>query len=351
MQNFKTSDLDASNSPQVNPSPVVEAELPTPVVAQVVRRKSRLTIRGIVGWCWRTFKSIVEALFGMLSLIVLLSVAATIPILQFLSLGYLLEAAARIARDGGRIRDGFVGIRQAARIGGAALGTWFLLQPLRFVIDLRREAVLFRDSQLTEGGWNVAFAATAFLIVGQIVWALFRGGRLRSFFWPAPWKLVRRIRQGMFGTGGMYQQARDGLSDFVTQMNLQHYFWLGLRGFVVAVTWLALPVSMFVLASRLPSNGIAVLLSLLLIVGQIVRVRIRGGRWPNFRRSAPVKLRHLIWWGIRGLWVTFTWVVLPFLVFVLVSNSPHEIASLWMSLLGGLLLSIVVLYLPYLQIN
>ena len=48
---------------------------------------------------------------------------AAIPIVQFLSLGYLLEAGGRIARTG-RFRDGFIGVRTAARVGSIVLGTW-----------------------------------------------------------------------------------------------------------------------------------------------------------------------------------------------------------------------------------
>ena len=59
--------------------------------------------------------SAIEWIFGTATLIVGLSVLATIPVVQLLSLGYLLEVSGRVARVG-RLRAGFVGVRRAARL-------------------------------------------------------------------------------------------------------------------------------------------------------------------------------------------------------------------------------------------
>src|SRR5205809_278239 len=48
-----------------------------------------------------------EWLFGLASLLACLAVLAAIPIVNFLSLGYLLEASGRVAKSG-RLRDGFI---------------------------------------------------------------------------------------------------------------------------------------------------------------------------------------------------------------------------------------------------
>ncbi|HZT80879.1 MAG TPA: hypothetical protein VFA26_11675, partial [Gemmataceae bacterium] len=50
-------------------------------------------------------------LIGTVSLIVGLAVLSATPVLQFLSLGYLLECSGRMARTG-RFRDGFIGQRR-----------------------------------------------------------------------------------------------------------------------------------------------------------------------------------------------------------------------------------------------
>jgi hypothetical protein len=62
---------------------------------------SRAVARGIasaVGW-----------LFGVASLVLGLSILAALPLAQFLTLGYLLEASGRVARTG-RFRDGLIGV-------------------------------------------------------------------------------------------------------------------------------------------------------------------------------------------------------------------------------------------------
>ena len=59
----------------------------------------------------------------------------------FLSLGYLLESSARVARTG-RLRDGLIGVRKAARIGGFAAGTWLSLVPAWLVGSMARSAEL-----------------------------------------------------------------------------------------------------------------------------------------------------------------------------------------------------------------
>ncbi len=62
----------------------------------------------------------------MLSLVLGLSMLAALPVVQFLTLGYFLESSARVAQSG-RIRDGFVGVRKAARVGGVTAGIWLSL--------------------------------------------------------------------------------------------------------------------------------------------------------------------------------------------------------------------------------
>src|SRR5262245_46449223 len=84
------------------------------------------------GPLWRraldTLSGAGEWIFGTLALIVGLSVLATIPVVQLLSLGYLLEASGRVARSG-QLGAGCVGVRTAARLGRIALGIFLLMLP------------------------------------------------------------------------------------------------------------------------------------------------------------------------------------------------------------------------------
>src|SRR5262249_23715279 len=106
-----------------------EAESPDLLVAPESPRWGR------VRRTFRAIASVAEWLFGVAALVVGLAVLATLPILQFLSLGYLLESAGRIARER-RLASGFVGVRKAARVAGLVLGAWLALLPLRAVSAL-----------------------------------------------------------------------------------------------------------------------------------------------------------------------------------------------------------------------
>jgi hypothetical protein len=206
-----------------------------------------------------------EWTFGLTSLLVGLALLATIPILQLLSLGYILEVSGRVARTG-RLRDGFVGVRKAARAGSAILGTWAVLWPLRLVSEMWYSAWLIDPTGRQARGWRVALVLLTIALAVHVAWALFRGGRLRHFLWPAPLALLRRISRG-----GMYSEARDRLWNFVVSLRLPYYFWLGARGFAGAVAWLFFPVILLIAAFHLPDgpaviSGVAGFLLLPIVV-------------------------------------------------------------------------------------
>jgi hypothetical protein len=190
----------------------------------------------------RAVGALLEWLFGAVALLVGLAALAALPLLQFLSLGYLLEAGGRVARTG-RLRDGFIGVRLAARLGGILLGSWLLLLPVRLVAGLAHSAHIIDPGGRGADRWRLAL----FVLIGatavHIVAACARGGRLRHFFWPFNffWVLRRCLR------GGYYAAARDAVWDTVQGLRLPYYFWLGFRGFVGAFVWLAPPVTLIAL--------------------------------------------------------------------------------------------------------
>ncbi len=251
-----------------------------------------------VAWrCVRLLASMLEWLFGVAVLMVGLAVLAALPVLQFLSLGYLLEAGGRVARTG-RLRDGFVGVRLAARLGGLVLGCWLMLLPARFVADLAYSAQIIDPGGRVAAGWRIGLFVLIALTALHIGLACARGGRLRYFFWPFNFVwLLRRLRRG-----GYYAEARDAVWDAALSLRLPYYFALGFRGFVGALTWLALPVTLLALG-RLPGPlaplvGFvgALLLGLVLIYLPFLQMRlamtnrlsavfeIRQAR-QNFRRA------------------------------------------------------------------
>lgn len=191
---------------------------------------------------------IAEWLFGGIGIIVGLALLAAIPILQFLSLGYLLEVAGRVARTG-RLRDGFIGYCQAARLTGIVAGIWIVLLPLRLTATTRRSAILIDPDSPAARNWSIALVALTVLVALHLVLALWRGGRLRHFLWPFfnPRKLWRQV-----AAANPYVAARDAVWDFVVALRLPYYFWLGLRGFLGGLIWLAVPVSLLALGGRAP---------------------------------------------------------------------------------------------------
>jgi len=253
-------------------------------------------------WMFHQFCAITHWCFGLVGLVVILAVLACTPIIQFLSLGYLLESSGRIARSG-RIRDGFIGIGKCAHVGGMVAGTYLMLLPVWHLYDTWYASNLIDESSRATVGLRIAMFVVAGLIIPHIIAAWFCGGRFRHFFWPviAPFQLFswtlryaaaspafRPVLDNTLGLvsprlvqdicmskpltdwfvpailikalleGKLYTNARDAVWDFVVGLRLQHYFWLGARGFAGAVAWLFVPI-LFMIGATVLSNGAAVL--------------------------------------------------------------------------------------------
>ena len=206
--------------PKIEPSPNVSP----PRRSLLVRMGAG--IYSTVGWC-----------FGMLSLIGGLAVISVIPIVNLLSLGYLLHASATIARTG-RLRDGFIGVRRAGRLGGMVLGIWLVLWPARLLATLRDSAVIVNPERV--GGWSVGLwivtALTCLLIV-LVIWLI-------------------------LGAPKKFTAARDAVWETVAGLRLPELFWLGARGFAGTLLWLLIPVGLLILASNIAHNA-GILVSLL----------------------------------------------------------------------------------------
>jgi hypothetical protein len=221
---------------------VLPAGLPAPPRR---KRNPLASALRLVGRGVRTVGSALEWLFGALVLMVGLAALAALPLLQFLSLGYLLEAGGRVARTG-RLQDGFIGVRLAARLGGIVAGSWVLLLPVRLVAGLARSAQVIDPGGRAAAGWRFALTVLMGMTALHVAAACLRGGRLRYFLWPfnVVWLLRRLVR------GGYYAEARDAVWETVESLQLPYYFWLGFRGFVGALAWLALPVTLLALGQR-----------------------------------------------------------------------------------------------------
>ena len=238
---------------------------------------------------WRML-SAAEWGFGVLSLFVGLAVLAAVPVLQFLSLGYLLEASGRIARRG-RLRDGALGVRQAARVGGTVLGCWLWFWPARFAVDYADSAALLdpADAGLTATGWRVGTVALALAIGLHLTLATLAGGRLWRFAWPFnAVALVLRVARGRF-----YATTRDAACDFVVGLRLPRLGLLGLKGFAVGLAWLALPATFLAVGSQpVPAAPLFTVLGMALLAIAVIYLpflQARVGRTGRLRSGFELR--------------------------------------------------------------
>jgi len=224
--------------------PQNEADLPTEHPLEATPKGRNLLLRAFAG-----IGSVLEWLCGALTLTVTLAVLSVIPILNFLSLGYLLDASGRVARTK-RLRAGFIGVRKAAVFGRIVVGAWLILWPARFILSMERDAKLIADGSAVVRGWRIAFFIFATLSIVHIMWACLRGGKLRHFLWPAPIRFIKWLR-----TSGKLESIRKGIVDYVAGLRIGHYFRLGAFGFIGGVMWLAIPVGLLIVGAFLPPAG------------------------------------------------------------------------------------------------
>lgn len=219
-----------------------------------VTKEKRLR-SGLPARLWNWICSAAHWIFGLFSLVVILSVLATIPVLQFLSLGYLLEASGRIVRTQD-FWKGFIGISTAARVGSIGLGVFLTMLPVRLFSSLWYSSYLLNGSTRQTQFLRVVVIVGGVLGLIHIGWAVARGGRLRHFLWPAPLRFWRCVREG-----GMYDRTSRRLLEFFESLRLGYYFRLGIRGFVGALIWLAVPISLMAIATKVNDPGFGGLLA------------------------------------------------------------------------------------------
>jgi hypothetical protein len=275
---------------------------------------------GWIAWAW-------EWCFGMAALLVGLAVLAAVPILQFLTLGYLLEAAGRVGRTG-RLRDGFIGARPAARVGSIFLGTALMLLPLQFIASLALSAEIIEPGGRVARGWHAALVILTALMAAHIGLACARGGKLRYFLWPPgnPIWLWRGLRQG-----GYLTEASDAVWDFVASCRLPYFFWLGLRGFAGAFVWLAVPVSLLALGRQAPLVGFVGWALLVIVLLYVPFLQVHFAVEQRFRALFAVRtvrrlFRRAPWAFALALLITLAF-ALP-LYLLKIEMIPREAAWL-----------------------
>ena len=231
------------------------------------------------GWCLRL-------LFGLASLLFVLSVIAAVPVVNFLALGYLLEAEGQVARTG-KLRAGFPLLGLAPRIGSIVLGVTLFVFPLRMLAAAAADARLIDPTGTAARTWQTITLLSALLVTVHLCLALARGGSLSCFFRPvrnARW-LLERLRSHSY-----WSHAEWNVREFFTRLRLRHHFWLGLRGYFGGLIWLLLPTGLLTVLKQTGRPGQAIVT----VLGGLLLAVVLG--WLPFlqaRFAASGRLRDM----------------------------------------------------------
>jgi hypothetical protein len=250
----------------------MEAVLDQPRATGLPRRRPHWFRRAVL-----SAASGADWLFGAAALVLDLAVLCAIPVGQLLALGYLLEVTGRVARSG-RLADGFVGVRKAARLGSIALGVALCWLPLWFASQFATAAEIIEPGGVVARRWNVVLAVLASAFAIHVTAACCRGGRLRYF--ASPFNFVWFVRR--IAHGGFWAEIRDAVWTTAVGLRLQHYFWLGLRGFVGAILWLAIPCALLGQGHQAAVVGVAGGALLWVVVWYLPVIQSRFARDDRF---------------------------------------------------------------------
>lgn len=182
------------------------------------------------------------------SLLVFLAVLSAIPVVQFVSLGYLLLAGSRLAQRR-PWRQCLPGHRLAGKLGVFVLIASLLFLPVLFVDDMAETAKVLEPGSPMAARWQLGALAITVAWLVHIGWAALRGGRWWHLIWPAPIKFLAQVWRPR-----TWSKASDSLYEFVAALQLPKLWWLGARATVGALLWLVIPVSMMIIGQRAPAN-------------------------------------------------------------------------------------------------
>ncbi len=250
--------------------------------------------------------------FAMLSVFLFLAVIAAVPGLNFLAMGYLLEAEGRVARTG-RWRESFPLIHFAPRILALVVGMGFWTFLVSIFATAAADSALIDPNSQTTKFLQTARVIFAALVGLHLCLALARGGRINCFFRPLKnvlW-LIKLLRQGRY-----WETAEASVKQFFKGMQLREHFWLGLRGYAAAALWLLLPTAVFAIPRSTRPPAVA----LTLIGGGLLTIVFCWVPFLQARFAAENRFRAALELGaIRKLFrrAPLAWLLAIVTVFVL----------------------------------
>ena len=256
-------------------------------------------IRSTMDISWRAF-----------SLVVFLAIVATIPILQFASLGYMLESAARVSR-GLPARQCFPGSKTAGRFLIVLVCTFLSWLPVWYMADMAYSAEIIDAGSRISRFLRLLARVASVTWLFWVFWAVFRGGKVRQFLWPAPILAMRSLFRA-----SAWRAAEDRFWDLVMSLHLPKLLWLGLLASMGALVWLVLPSSFIVIGLSGNGEGGQGLVGLLGAIGMwwvllhLPFLQIQMAREAKFFsvfdiRTARQSFRLAPWSICFATWLTF----------------------------------------------
>lgn len=265
-------DLDAIAAEPEDPKEQDESQLPSQLAPSESAAKPFVRpaappaepVQATHGWLQRLRKvwdGLWVFLIGGFGLLSALSLVAAVPILQFATLGWLMEAEGRLARGEG-LRGLLPGLRKAVPWGAGLLGCGLLAIPFLVLRSYALDAQILDPTSTTAivlarvtAGYGVVAG-----LYGLLALAAGRG-KLWNFVRPFH-NMAILIR----AWANPEVSLRRDLLRYATSLRPAHYLKLGLMGFLVAAAWLGPPTLLLAANKRYPGLGLLGALGLILVL-------------------------------------------------------------------------------------
>lgn len=241
---------------------------------------------------------------------VLLSLTATVPILQFAVLGYMIECSSRVSRNL-PWRECIPGTQIARRIVMVLVCIALSWLPVWYIADVAYTTELIEPRGDRARQLRIAARLVSFVWIAWILWALFRGGKVWHFAWPAPIYFLKR-----FWRPSTWRDAEDRLWNFVVSLHLPTLLWLGFFAALGATLWLLIPGTMMIFAVSGEANpgkgllGVFGVLGMVWVLSLLPYLQVHFGNhrsyWSLFDvKSARLGFQKAPWSAAWGIFVLF----------------------------------------------
>lgn len=279
---------------------------------------------------------------GLFGVTFVLAWIATIPIVQLLALGFLVEVTHRVIQTG-RLSEGIVGRQKGWFLFKLLIGVGVSLLPLYFLSRMRFDAWLIAPGSVPHIRLQRLEILFFVLTVLHLLGAGLCGGRLRHFLWPVllpwylflgavKWLLRRRVFQwaihrtverwfpqtvaAFFHSkplrqwfvpmvvvahvrqGTLLSEASIRFWNFASSLRLWHYGRQGFGALIGVTLWFAGPTFWILSSTRSTNPGIQVILYLVMIVHLFLVLLYFP--FVHARFCETLKLRSYFEWRIAG---------------------------------------------------